>query len=97
MITPGTILMGKDTLRPQCIQLEEDPYPNSWVPVKHDLSPHELEKELSPTDVERTILRLAERAQPTGIVNGHPPRAEEALGPKQSVVTWFQTKFIRTR
>jgi hypothetical protein len=47
MITPGTILMDKDTLRPQCIHLEEDPYPNSWVPVKHDLSPHELEQELS--------------------------------------------------
>jgi hypothetical protein len=49
MITPGTILMAKDTFRPQCIQLEEDPYPNSWVPVKHDLTAHELEKELSTT------------------------------------------------
>ena len=47
MITPGTILMDKDTLRPQCLQLETDPYPNAWIPVKHDLTPHDLEKELS--------------------------------------------------
>ena len=47
MITPGTILMDKDTLRPQCIHLEQDPYPNAWIPVKHDLTPHELERELS--------------------------------------------------
>jgi len=47
MITPGTILMGKDTLRPQCFQLEDDPYPNAWMSVKHNLSPYELEKELT--------------------------------------------------
>jgi hypothetical protein len=47
MITPGTILMDKDTLRPQFIHLEQDPYPHAWIPVQHDLTPHELEKELS--------------------------------------------------
>ena len=47
MITRGTILMDKDTLRPQCLQLETDPYPNAWIPVKHDLTPNDLEKELS--------------------------------------------------
>jgi hypothetical protein len=49
MITPGTILMDKDTLRPQCLQLEDEPYPNAWMPVKHNLTTHELEKELSTT------------------------------------------------
>ena len=47
MITPGTILMDKDTLRPQCLQLEADPYPNAWIPVKQNLTPNDLEKELS--------------------------------------------------
>lgn len=47
MITSGTILMGKDTPRPQCFQLEDDPYPNAWMSVKNHLSPHELEKELT--------------------------------------------------
>ncbi len=47
MITPGTILMGKDTLRPQCFHLEDDPYPNAWMSVKHDLNPYELDKEIA--------------------------------------------------
>jgi len=47
MITPGTILMDKDTLRPQCFQLEDDPYPNAWMSVRHTLTSHELEKELA--------------------------------------------------
>lgn len=49
MITPGTILMDKDTLRPPCLQLEDDTYPNAWMSVKHNLTPQELEKELSTT------------------------------------------------
>ena len=49
MITPGTILMDKDTLRPQCLQLEDDPCPNAWMSVKHNFTPNELEKELSAT------------------------------------------------
>ena len=49
MITPGTILMGKDTLRPPCFELEDDTYPNAWMSVKHNLTPNELEKELSAT------------------------------------------------
>ncbi len=47
MITPGTILMEKHTLRPQCFQFEDDPYPNAWMSVKHNLTPYELEKELA--------------------------------------------------
>lgn len=49
MITPRTILMDKDAHRPQCLKLEEDPYPNTWIPVKHNLTPNDLEKELSTT------------------------------------------------
>jgi hypothetical protein len=47
MISPGTILMAKDTPRPQCFQLEEDPYPNAWMSVKHNLTSYELEQELA--------------------------------------------------
>jgi len=47
MITPGTILMAKDTLRPSCFQLEDDPCPNAWMSVKHNLTSYELEKELA--------------------------------------------------
>jgi hypothetical protein len=47
MITPGTILMGKDTLHPPCFQLEDELYPNAWMSVKHKLPPFELEKELA--------------------------------------------------
>jgi hypothetical protein len=47
MLTPGTILMDKDTLRPQCLQLKTDLYPNAWIAVKQNLTPHDLEKELS--------------------------------------------------
>jgi hypothetical protein len=47
MITSGTILIEKGTLHPQCFQLEDDSHPNAWVSVMHNLTPHELEKELS--------------------------------------------------
>ena len=47
MITSGTILIEKDALRPQCFQLEDDSCPNAWMSVTHNLTPHELEKELS--------------------------------------------------
>ena len=47
MITPGTILMEKSTPRPQCFQLEDDPYPNAWMSVKHNLTSYELEQELA--------------------------------------------------
>jgi hypothetical protein len=46
MLTPGTILMEKGTSRPQCFQLEDDPYPNAWMSVKHNLTSYELEQEL---------------------------------------------------
>jgi hypothetical protein len=46
MLTPGTILMDTDALRPQCFELQESSFPGSWAPVKHNMSPSELEKEL---------------------------------------------------
>ena len=47
MITSGTILMDRDAVRPEYLQLEDGPYPNTWVPVKRNLTSSELEKELS--------------------------------------------------
>jgi hypothetical protein len=47
MIKPGTILIEKDALRPECFELEDSPYSKSWMPVKHNLTPSELEKELT--------------------------------------------------
>ncbi len=47
MIAPGIILMGKDTLRPRCFQLEDATYPHAWMSVKHNLNSYELELELA--------------------------------------------------
>ena len=46
MITPGTILMEKDTPHPSCFLLEDGPYPNPWMSVRHNLTSYELEEEL---------------------------------------------------
>jgi len=47
MMTPGTILIDKDALRPQCFQVEGNSYPDAWMSLKPNLTPHEFEKELS--------------------------------------------------
>ena len=49
MITSGTLLIERDTLRPQCFQVEDDSCPDAWMSVKHNLTPHQLEEELSTT------------------------------------------------
>ena len=41
--------MDKDATRPEYLQLEDGPHPNTWIPVKHNFTPNELEKELSTT------------------------------------------------
>ena len=46
-IGPGTILIAKDAIRPQCFQVEDDLYPDSWMTVRHNLTPDELAKELA--------------------------------------------------
>lgn len=46
MITPGTILMPKDTPRPPCFHLEGAPYSNDWISVKHNLGANELDAKL---------------------------------------------------
>jgi hypothetical protein len=48
-INTGTILIEKHALRPQCFQLRDYAYPNAWMSVSHNLTPSELEKELSIT------------------------------------------------
>jgi len=47
MLIPGTTLIESDTLRPQCFHLEAGSYPNAWMSVKHNLTPHELDNELA--------------------------------------------------
>lgn len=47
MIKPGAILIEKDALRPKCFDVEDSPYSGSWIPVKHNLTAHELERELA--------------------------------------------------
>jgi hypothetical protein len=47
MITPGTILMAKDTRHPRCVQLEAGHYPNAWRSVGHRLTSYELEEEIA--------------------------------------------------
>lgn len=49
MISPGTILINKDAPRPECFQLESDSHSNDWGAVKHTLTAHELENELTRT------------------------------------------------
>jgi hypothetical protein len=46
MMTAGTILIEKHAACPQCFHLK-DSSPTDWMAVTHNLSPHELEKELS--------------------------------------------------
>jgi hypothetical protein len=49
MMKSGTILIEKNTLRPPCFQAEDELCPNAWMSVKHNLTPRELEQELSIT------------------------------------------------
>lgn len=49
MIGSGTILIEKDALHPRCFQLRDDSSPSAWMSVTHNLTPRELEKELSTT------------------------------------------------
>lgn len=47
MITSGTILIDRSALRPQVFQLDDAWSANAWTSVRHSLTPHELEKQLS--------------------------------------------------
>ena len=47
MITTGTILMQKDARHPPWFELDDDSHPNDWRTVRHDLNPHDFEKELA--------------------------------------------------
>ncbi len=49
MIAPKSILIEKDAPHPRCFQLQDDSLPDAWMSVTHNLTPHELEKELSST------------------------------------------------
>jgi hypothetical protein len=49
MLTPGSVLIEKDAQRPRCFQIQDDSLPDAWMSVTHNLTPHELERELSNT------------------------------------------------
>lgn len=49
MITPGTILIDREVPRPKCFHLQHEPFPGAWISVRHNLSPRDLELELSTT------------------------------------------------
>jgi hypothetical protein len=47
MITPGSVFIERDVPRPECFHVADDSHPNAWMVVHYNLTPHELEKELS--------------------------------------------------
>ena len=49
MLASGTILIERDAPRPRCFELRDGSPVNAWMPVTHNFTPHELEKELSST------------------------------------------------
>jgi len=49
MITPGVLLIERDALRPRCFEVEAGSHPDGWMPIKHTLTPQQLEKKLSAT------------------------------------------------
>jgi len=49
MITSGALLIEPDAPRPRCFEVDSHSRPNAWTPVKHTLTPQQLEKELSAT------------------------------------------------
>jgi hypothetical protein len=49
MITPGTMLIEANAPRPPCFQLQTGAAPRAWMPVTHQLTSRDLEKELAST------------------------------------------------
>jgi hypothetical protein len=47
MLTPGNLFMERDVPRPKCFHVQDDSYRTGWLAVKYDLSPYEIDKELS--------------------------------------------------
>jgi hypothetical protein len=47
MLTPGNLFIERDVPRPRCFQVQDDSHRTGWLAVKYDLSPYELDKELS--------------------------------------------------
>ena len=49
MITPGTLLIEKDTLLPACFSVDDEPSGTAWRKAKKSLTVHEQEKQLAAT------------------------------------------------
>lgn len=47
MITPGTILMAKESIHPLWFRLDDESHPSGWRTVSHDFNPHDFERELA--------------------------------------------------
>lgn len=47
MIEAGTLLIERNSPRPECFHLAGQPGSQSWAQVAHELSPHDLEKTLA--------------------------------------------------
>jgi hypothetical protein len=47
MIKPGSLFIERNVPRPECFHVADDSHPNAWIVVHYNLTPHELEKELS--------------------------------------------------
>src|SRR5690242_1983120 len=77
MIARGTILIETSAPRPPCFQLETDASRRGWMPVTHQLTSRELEKELASGGWTFFYLANAIRAMAAGF--NHERMMESAL------------------
>jgi hypothetical protein len=49
MIKSGDLLVEQSELRPRCFEVQANSHPNAWRFIQHNLTPQDLEKELSAT------------------------------------------------
>ena len=47
MVTSGNLFIERDAPRPKFFQAQDDAHHTGWLPVRHNLAPHELDSELS--------------------------------------------------
>jgi hypothetical protein len=47
MITSGNLFMERDAPRPKFFHVQDDAHRTGWLPIKHNLSAHELDADLS--------------------------------------------------
>src|SRR5438105_4723594 len=77
MLTPGTILIQKDALRPPCFQFEDPSSPNAWMTVKRPITAQERETELAATGW--TFFYMANQIRTTAFGFDRPRMIDAAL------------------